>query len=123
MAPDPKGLGKVLTDLHQKPGQLRDILGGGGVQPQQQPQGSNPIIDTEYLPRPCSRASPPVFSNASRRVRPELRRIAPMSGILLYCHPLISSRRKDGYVRRRYDIAPKHHSSGWCGGPLSSVVR
>ena len=28
VAPDPKELGKVLTDLHQKPGQLRDILGG-----------------------------------------------------------------------------------------------
>ena len=29
VAPDPTDLGKVLTDLHQKPGQLRDILGGG----------------------------------------------------------------------------------------------
>ena len=29
VASDPKDLGKVLTDLHQKPGQLRDILGGG----------------------------------------------------------------------------------------------
>ena len=45
MAPEPKELSEVLTDLHQKPGQLRDILGGGGVQPRQQPQGSNPIID------------------------------------------------------------------------------
>ena len=30
VASDPKDLGQVLTDLHQKPGQLRDILGGGG---------------------------------------------------------------------------------------------
>ena len=45
VAPEPKELGDVLTDLHQKPGQLRDILGGGGIQPQQQPQGSNPIFD------------------------------------------------------------------------------
>ena len=29
VASDPKDLGKVLTDLHEKPGQLRDILGGG----------------------------------------------------------------------------------------------
>jgi len=35
----------VLTDLHGKPGQLRDMLGGGDVQPQEQAQRSNPIID------------------------------------------------------------------------------
>ena len=29
VASDPKDLGQVLTDLHEKPGQLRDILGGG----------------------------------------------------------------------------------------------
>jgi hypothetical protein len=28
VASDPKDLGQVLTDLHEKPGQLRDILGG-----------------------------------------------------------------------------------------------
>ena len=32
-------------------GQLRDILGGSGVQPQQQPQGSNPIIDILKSPQ------------------------------------------------------------------------
>jgi hypothetical protein len=32
VAPDPKDLGQVITDLHEKPGQLRDILGpAGGV--------------------------------------------------------------------------------------------
>ena len=36
VAPEPKELGQVLTDLHGKPGQLRDILGGGDAQPQQQ---------------------------------------------------------------------------------------
>ena len=30
VASDPKDLGQVLTDLHQKPGQLRDILGPAG---------------------------------------------------------------------------------------------
>ena len=45
VAPEPKELGQVLTDLHGKPGQLRDILGGGDAQPQEQAQGSNPIID------------------------------------------------------------------------------
>jgi len=44
VAPEPKELGQVLTDLHGKPGQLRDMLGGGDVQPQGQPQGSNPLI-------------------------------------------------------------------------------
>ena len=45
LAPNPKDLGQVLTDLHKKPGQLRDILGGGDAQPQEQAQRSNPIID------------------------------------------------------------------------------
>src|SRR6516225_473724 len=30
VAPEPKDLGQVLTDLHEKPGQLRDILGPAG---------------------------------------------------------------------------------------------
>src|SRR4029079_11929790 len=33
LAPEPKELGQVLTDLHKKPGQLRDLLGGGAAQP------------------------------------------------------------------------------------------
>jgi hypothetical protein len=45
VAPEPKELGQVLTDLHGKPGQLRDILGGGDAQPQERAQRSNPIID------------------------------------------------------------------------------
>src|SRR5262245_45616638 len=44
VGPEPKDLGQVLTDLHGKPGQLRDILGDGDTQPQEQAQGSNPII-------------------------------------------------------------------------------
>lgn len=31
---DPQDLGQVLTDLHQTPGRLRDVLGGGGAQDQ-----------------------------------------------------------------------------------------
>ena len=38
---DPGDLGRVLTDLHQTPGRLRDILGGGSAQPQE--AGSNPL--------------------------------------------------------------------------------
>jgi hypothetical protein len=54
-ASDPKDLGNVLTDLHEKPGQLRDILGGGGVgQPQTQASGSNPI--TDMLSSPMAKA-------------------------------------------------------------------
>ena len=49
VASDPKDLGKVLTDLHGKPGQLRDILGGG--QPQGQAPGSNPIADILKSPQ------------------------------------------------------------------------
>ena len=49
VASDPTDLGKVLTDLHEKPGQLRDILGGG--QPQGQAPGSNPILDILKSPQ------------------------------------------------------------------------
>ena len=31
VAPEPKELAQVLTDLHVQPGQLRDILGGGAA--------------------------------------------------------------------------------------------
>src|SRR4026208_1856255 len=40
VASDPKDLGKALTELHEKPGQLRDILGPRDGQPQEQAQGS-----------------------------------------------------------------------------------
>jgi hypothetical protein len=48
---EPKELGQVLTDLHGKPGQLRDMLGGGNVQPREQAQRSNPIIDMLASPQ------------------------------------------------------------------------
>jgi hypothetical protein len=51
VASDPTDLGQVITDLHEKPGQLRDILGGGDAQPQAQAQGSNPIIDMLSSPQ------------------------------------------------------------------------
>ena len=55
VASDPKDLGRVLTDLHEKPGQLRDILGGGSLgQPQAQAPGSNPI--TDMLSSPIAKA-------------------------------------------------------------------
>jgi hypothetical protein len=54
VASDPKDLGKVLTDLHEKPGQLRDILGPGDGQPQGQASGSNPIGD--MLSSPMAKA-------------------------------------------------------------------
>ena len=54
VAPEPKDLGQVLTDLHVKPGQLRDMLGGPDVQPQGQVPGSNPI--GEMLASPMAKA-------------------------------------------------------------------
>ena len=54
VASDPNDLGKVLTDLHAKPGQLRDILGGG--QPQGQAPGSNPISRHTEVPAGQGRA-------------------------------------------------------------------
>jgi hypothetical protein len=53
-ASDPKDLGKVLTDLHEKPGQLRDILGPRGAQSQGQAPSSNPIAD--MLSSPMAKA-------------------------------------------------------------------
>ena len=53
VAPEPKELGQVLTDLHKKPGQLRDMLGGDAAQPQQQASAS-PI--TDILSSPMAKA-------------------------------------------------------------------
>ena len=52
VASDPKDLGNVLTDIHEKPGQLSDILGPGDAQAQT--SGSNPIID--MLSSPTAKA-------------------------------------------------------------------
>ena len=51
---EPKELGQVLTDLHGKPGQLRDMLGGGAEKPQEQASGPSPII--EILKSPMAKA-------------------------------------------------------------------
>jgi hypothetical protein len=56
MAPEPGDLGEVLTDLHQKPGRLRDLLGGApgsGAQPQA--PGSSPL--TDMLGSPLAKAA------------------------------------------------------------------
>jgi hypothetical protein len=54
VAPEPKELGQVLTDLHGKPGQLRDMLGGGAAQPQEQASASSAI--TDMLTSPMAKA-------------------------------------------------------------------
>ena len=54
VASDPRDLGRVLTDLHEKPGQLRDILGPGDGQLQGQASRSNPIGD--MLSSPMAKA-------------------------------------------------------------------
>jgi hypothetical protein len=52
VAPEPKELGEVLTDLHGKPGQLRDILGSDeAAEPNEQAQTSNPLIDMLASPQ------------------------------------------------------------------------
>jgi hypothetical protein len=51
VAPEPKELGQVLTDLHKMPGQLRDMLGGDAAQ---QASGSSPI--TDILKSPMAKA-------------------------------------------------------------------
>jgi hypothetical protein len=54
VAPEPTDLGQVLTDLHKKPGQLRDVLGSDAAQPQEQASGSSPI--TDILTSPMAKA-------------------------------------------------------------------
>ena len=54
VASDPKDLGQVLTDLHEKPGRLRDILGPGNAQPQEQASASSSI--TDMLSSPLAKA-------------------------------------------------------------------
>jgi hypothetical protein len=54
----------VLTDLHEKPGQLRDMLSGDAAQPQQG-QVRLPTSCHPRWPRPCSRASRPWWSSGS----------------------------------------------------------
>ena len=54
VAPEPKDLGQVLTGLHTKPGQLRDMLGGAAVGPQEQASGSSQI--TDILTSPMAKA-------------------------------------------------------------------
>ena len=54
VAPQPKDLGQVLTDLRKKPGQLRDMLGGGAVQPRAEGSGSSPM--TDILTSPLAKA-------------------------------------------------------------------
>lgn len=50
---DPKDLSRVVTDLHEKPGQLTDILGGGSAPPQA--SGSSPL--TNVLASPLAKAA------------------------------------------------------------------
>ena len=67
VAPEPKELGQVLTDLHKKPGQLRDMLGGDAARLSSKRQGQvrSPTSCHPRWPRPCSRASRPWWSSAS----------------------------------------------------------
>ena len=67
VASEPKELGQVLTDLHQKPGQLRDILGGGepGLKSKRQRRTRLVTCWRPRWPRPCSQASRPWWLSAS----------------------------------------------------------
>jgi hypothetical protein len=49
---EPQDLGQVLTDLHQRPGQLRDLLGGGA---QVRAEGSSAV--TSLLASPLAKAA------------------------------------------------------------------
>jgi hypothetical protein len=51
---DPKDLGQALTDLHQTPGRLRDLLGGGGATPA---QPAAPSAVSSILASPLAKAA------------------------------------------------------------------
>ena len=53
MGSDPKDLGQVVTDLHETPGRLRDLLGGGSAQAQA--AGSSPLAG--ILASPLAKAA------------------------------------------------------------------
>src|SRR5215467_8754397 len=50
VAPEPKELGQVLTDLHKKPGQHRDMPGGDYAQSQHHAFATTPITDIRSPP-------------------------------------------------------------------------
>ena len=54
---DPRDLGQVVTDLHEKPGQLRDLLGGESAPSQASGSspGSSPL--TNVLASPLAKAA------------------------------------------------------------------
>jgi hypothetical protein len=54
---DPRDLGQVVTDLHEKPGQLRDILGGESERPQAPGSGPGSSPLTNVLASPLARAA------------------------------------------------------------------
>lgn len=56
---EPKDLGQVLTDLHQTPGRLRDLLGGGGAQAQAPAPGpaTGSTALTNILASPLAKAA------------------------------------------------------------------
>jgi len=53
VGPEPSDLGKVVTDLHERPGQLRDIL-GDDIQPR---SASGPSPLTNILASPLAKAA------------------------------------------------------------------
>jgi len=57
VGPDPGELGQVLTGLHQTPGRLRDILGGGGGTDVPATQAGGPNALTGLLASPLARAA------------------------------------------------------------------
>ena len=64
VASDPKDLGKVLTDIHEKPGQLRDILGLATPKRKRQDRTRSSTCCRHRPARQCSRASRPLSSSA-----------------------------------------------------------
>jgi hypothetical protein len=54
---EPGDLGQVLTGLHQTPGRLRDILGGGGDSAVPATQAAGPSALTGLLASPLARAA------------------------------------------------------------------
>jgi hypothetical protein len=52
--PEPNELGQILANLHEKPGQLRDMLGGGESQARGQAPESSPI--SAMLASPMAKA-------------------------------------------------------------------
>ena len=116
VAADPKDLGKVLTDLHEKPGQLRDI---GDCYPPRWPSGrrrasGNPwkrlqvcrivMISTMRTARPTTGSPLSVFEAGTAPFDPMSSRFALLANSIQHIHSLRASGVMSSHVSNAFAL-------------------